>query len=69
MGVMIDGLHSFIYRLDIVSKYLFYFLLTQKHKILSQVRRASIPRLSKSAIASLEIPIPSMAEQARIVAI
>ncbi|MDA0385189.1 restriction endonuclease subunit S [Vibrio owensii] len=40
------------------SKYLYYFLLTQKHKITSQVRRASIPRLSKSAIDKLSIPIP-----------
>lgn len=40
------------------SKYLYHFLLTQKHKIASQVRRASIPRLSKSAIEKLIIPIP-----------
>lgn len=40
------------------SKYLYHFLLTQKHKIASQVRRASIPRLSKSAIEKLITPIP-----------
>lgn len=43
---------------NLKSKYLYYFLLTQKHKILSQVRRASIPRLSKIAIEKLLIPIP-----------
>jgi type I restriction enzyme S subunit len=58
------------------SKYLYHFLLTQKHKIASQVRRASIPRLSKSAIEKLKIPIPcpenpekSLAIQAEIVRI
>ncbi|WP_347361752.1 restriction endonuclease subunit S [Vibrio vulnificus] len=40
------------------SKYLYHLLLTQKHKIASQVRRASIPRLSKSAIEKLIVPIP-----------
>lgn len=56
------------------SKYLYHFLLTQKHKIASQVRRASIPRLSKSAIEKLVVPIPcpnnpekSLAIQAEIV--
>ncbi len=58
------------------SKYLYHFLLTQKYKIASQVRRASIPRLSKSAIDKLIIPIPcpnnpekSLAIQAEIVRI
>ncbi|EKO3895410.1 restriction endonuclease subunit S [Shewanella oncorhynchi] len=58
------------------SKYLYHFLLTQKHKIASQVRRASIPRLSKSAIEKLIVPIPcpdnpekSLAIQAEIVRI
>ena len=40
------------------SKYLYHFLLTQKERIEGQVRRASIPRLSKSAIEKLELPIP-----------
>ncbi|MEZ9565369.1 restriction endonuclease subunit S [Vibrio artabrorum] len=51
------------------SKYLYYFLLTQRHKISSQVRRASIPRLSKSAIEQLVIPIPSLQTQTKIVSI
>lgn len=41
------------------SKYIYYFLLTQKSKILSQVRRASIPRLSRTAFE--KYPYPSLA--------
>ena len=35
----------------------------------TQVRRASIPRLSRNVIEKLEIPIPPLAEQQRIVTI
>ena len=42
----------------IYSKFLYYCLLNQQEKILGQVRRASIPRLSKIAIEKLLIPIP-----------
>ncbi|MGI2071555.1 restriction endonuclease subunit S [Shewanella baltica] len=58
------------------SRYLYHFLLTQKGKISGQVRRASIPRLSKSALEKLDFPIPcpenpkkSLAIQAEIVRI
>jgi type I restriction enzyme S subunit len=54
---------------NIKSKFLYYFLLTQQYKILAQVRRASIPRLSKLVVEKLQIPIPALTEQARIVAI
>jgi len=40
------------------KKYVYHFLLTKRHEILSQVRRASIPRLSIAAIEKLSIPIP-----------
>lgn len=40
------------------NKYLYHFLLTKRHEIASQVRRASIPRLSISVVEKLEIPIP-----------
>ena len=40
------------------NKYLYHFILTKKHEISSQVRRASVPRLSISAVEKLEIPIP-----------
>jgi type I restriction enzyme S subunit len=58
------------------NKYLYHFLLTKQHEILSQVRRASIPRLSIAAVEKLQIPIPcpdnpekSLAIQAEIVRI
>jgi restriction endonuclease S subunit len=61
---------------NIENKFLYYFLLTQQYKILAQVRRASIPRLSRNVVEKLLIPIPcpndpkkSLAKQARIVAI
>jgi type I restriction enzyme S subunit len=40
------------------QKYLYHFLLAKKHEISSQVRRASVPRLSIAAIEKLPIPIP-----------
>ena len=53
-----DDVYFFLTPDDIKSKFLYYFLLTQQNNILSQVRRASIPRLSKSVVEKLEIPIP-----------
>ncbi|KFC07075.1 type I restriction-modification system, specificity subunit S [Trabulsiella guamensis ATCC 49490] len=40
------------------NKFLYHYLLSQKNKILSQVRRASIPRLSKTALDKLYVPVP-----------
>ena len=54
---------------DVSSKFAYYYLLTQQQKIKGQVRRASIPRLAKSAIERLVFPIPSLKEQERIVSI
>ena len=42
---------------------------TQQHLIFGQVRRASVPRLSKTVLEKLPIPIPPLSEQERIVAI
>lgn len=64
-----DDVYYFITPEFLESKFLYYFLLTQQSKISGQVRRASIPRLSKSAFEKMQIPIPPLAEQARIVAI
>lgn len=54
---------------NINNKYLYYNLQIQQHKISSQVRRASIPRLSKNVLENLKIPIPPLDEQTRIVSI
>ena len=41
--------------------------MAKKDYLLSQVRKASIPRLSPNVIKDLEIPVPPLAEQQRIV--
>ena len=51
------------------GKYIYYCLLINQHLLKSQVRKASVPRLSKDVIGKLSIPIPSLAEQERIVGI
>ncbi len=64
-----DDVYFFLTPNTIESKFLYYYLLTQQYKILAQVRRASIPRLSRTVVEKLEIPIPTLAEQQRIVTI
>jgi putative type I restriction-modification system, specificity determinant; restriction endonuclease len=49
------------------SKYLYYILLCQKNTIYSKVRKASIPRLPRSAIEKLIIPVPNVDIQEKIV--
>lgn len=51
------------------SKYLFHCLLNQQHGIKQKVRKASIPRLSRSVIESLLIPVPPMEIQKEVVRI
>ena len=53
--------------LDYNQRYLYYFLLVNQSKIYKQVRKASIPRLSKDVLGNLSIPIISLEEQQRIV--
>lgn len=43
--------------------------MTKQAYLLSRVRKASIPRLSRTVVERLSIPIPSLEEQRRIVAI
>lgn len=64
-----DDIYYFIPSTNIYSKYLYYFLLTKQVAIKGQVRRASVPRLAKSAFAKIQIPIPPLSEQQRIVSI
>ena len=51
------------------AKFLFYYMLDKQDFFLSQVRHASVPRMSRTIVENFKLPIPSLAEQARIVAI
>lgn len=51
------------------SRYLYYALMSQQSYIASRVRRASVPRLSRSVVERMQIPLPPLEEQQRIVAI
>lgn len=64
-----DDIYYFIPSANICSKYLYYFLMIKQAAIKGKVRRASVPRLAKNAFAKLEIPIPPLSEQERIVSI
>lgn len=54
---------------SVISKYIYHYLLVNKIKIKSWVRKASIPRLSRQPIEKMPIPIPPIEQQERIVAI
>ena len=64
-----DDVYFFVTPDEIENKFLYHFLLTQQNKISAQVRRASIPRLSKTVLESLQLPMPPLAEQVRIASI
>ena len=49
------------------DRFIYFYLMTQQNKLKSQVRKASVPRLSRDAIESLSIPFPPMEIQNRIV--
>lgn len=54
---------------NISDKFMYYVLLSKQARLKSQVRKASIPRLSKDAIDKVAFYLPSLAEQERIVSI
>ena len=64
-----DDIYYFIPSTNICSKYIYYFLMTKQSVIKGQVRRASVPRLAKNAFIKMQIPVPSLTEQHRIVSI
>lgn len=53
----------------ISSKYLYYYMLDKQDFFLSQVRHASVPRMSRTVVENFKLPIPPLAEQERIVSI
>ena len=64
-----DDVYYFVTKNDLKSRFLYHFLITHQQTIYSQVRRSSVPRLSKTAFEKLLIPIPSLEEQEHIVSI
>ena len=54
---------------NISDKFMYYVLLSKQDRLKSQVRKASIPRLSKVAIDKITFYLPSITEQERIVSI
>lgn len=54
---------------NISDKFMYYVLLSKQDRLKSQVRKASIPRLSKDAIDKTTFYLPSITEQERIVSI
>ena len=64
-----DDCFYFICSPSLQSRFLYYALLCQQNYILSRVRRASIPRLSRSVIGSIKIPVPPLPVQSEIVRI
>lgn len=64
-----DDCFCIISQKDILNKFLYYYLKKNKNYLLSKVRKASVPRLSKIYIEKIKIPILPFDEQKRIVAI
>ena len=54
---------------NIADKFMYYVLLSKQDRLKLQVRKASIPRLSKDPIDKVTFYLPSLAEQKRIVSI
>lgn len=52
---------------SVINRYVYHFLLWQQPVLLSKVRKASIPRLSRSVIENLMIPVPPLPVQSEIV--
>lgn len=53
----------------IINSYLYHVLLNKKSYLVSNVRKASIPRLSRTVIEKMQIPVPPLAVQREIVRI
>lgn len=51
----------------LTDRFIYFYLMTQQYKLKSQVRKASVPRLSREAIENILIPLPPLEVQSRIV--
>lgn len=54
---------------NIINKFIYYCLIANKLFFVSKVRRASVPRLSRTVVDNFEIPIPTLEVQNEIVRI
>lgn len=64
-----DDVYFFAPPKEILSRYLYYWLLTEQGFIFSQVRKGVVPRLPKSIVENLSIPIPCFEEPEKSLAI
>ena len=65
------GAHCYVVDLlcDVSKRYLFHFLKNSEHELMASKQGAGIPGLNRKSLYKLAIPIPSLAEQTRIVGI
>ena len=52
---------------DLLDKFIYYCIYVKKHYLKSQVRKASVPRLSNTVLSKLKLPCPPLAIQQSIV--
>lgn len=64
-----DDCFYFICPETLLSRYLYYVLMSQQTYLYSKVRKASIPRLARNLIEDLRIPVPPLPVQSEIVQI
>lgn len=65
------GAHCYVvdFLCDVSKRYLYHFLKNSEHVLMASKQGAGIPGLNRKSLYKLAIPIPSMAEQTRIVGI
>jgi type I restriction enzyme, S subunit len=68
LGPLCYKLHS-TDKTVLINKYLFYFLQSRSKLLLGLKKEGGVPAVNKSDLVQLEIPVPSLEEQKRIVAI
>lgn len=64
-----DDCYYFIHTEELDNRYLYHVLLSRKAQICSKVRKASVPRLARTVIENLVIPVPPVEIQHKIVRI
>ena len=64
-----DDCFYFVCPEQLKNRFLYYALMCQREYLISRVRRASVPRLARSVIENLKIPLPPLEVQQEIVRI